>query len=184
MTKITKEMTVGAIIEKYPELADTMTQYGLHCVGCHANPFETLEEGTVGHGMPNEQLQQLVVALNEQTEILEKNGASKAPVMITVNAANQIKTMLQQQQKVDYGLRFRAVPGGCAGYQYEITFTKDQNPEDVILEQHGLKVFIDKESAQVAKGAEVDYINGLVNAGFKIKNSMKSGCGCGSSFSA
>lgn len=180
--KITKEMTVGTIIEKYPELADTMTQYGLHCVGCNANPFESLEEGTVGHGMSEEQLQLLVKALNEQAEVLEKNEGAKPIVTITVNAANQVKTMLQQQQKSDHGLRFRAVPGGCAGYTYEITFTNEKKAEDVQLEQHGLKVFIDKESASIVKGAEVDYVDGLVNAGFKIKNSAKTGCGCGSSF--
>ena len=103
---------------------------------------------------------------------------------ITETAAKQIKTMLQQQQKTDHGLRFRAVPGGCAGYTYEITFTKEQSGEDLLFEQQGLKIFIDKQSAGIVKGAEVDYVDGLVNAGFKIRNSTKTGCGCGTSFSA
>ncbi len=182
--QITKTMTVGEILDKHPELADTMLQHGLHCVGCHANPFETLEEGTIGHGMSEEQLQSLVKSLNEQAEVLGKTESNKPIVTITETAAKQVKTMLEQQQKTDHGLRFRAVPGGCAGYMYEIVFTKDKNPDDVQLEQHGLKVFVDKESAKVVKGAEVDYVDGLINAGFKIRNPTKSGCGCGSSFGA
>ncbi len=182
--KITKDMTIGEVMEKYPELADTMTQHGLHCVGCHVNPFESIEDGTLGHGMSQEELNNLLTALNTKADGVEKTMTEKPIVTITEKAAMQVKSMLQQQQKGDHALRFRAVPGGCAGYQYEITFTKEKNPGDVILDQHGLPVYIDQESASVVRGAEVDYVDGLVNAGFKIKNTMKSGCGCGNSFGA
>ena len=181
---ITKDMTIGEVMEKYPGLADTMTQHGLHCVGCHVNPFESIEEGTLGHGMAEEELQKLLHALNMKADEVQKIMTEQPIVSITEKAATQVKMMLQQQQKSDHALRFRAVAGGCAGYQYEITFTKEKSPEDVVLDQHGLPVYIDKESASVVRGAEVDYVDGLVNAGFKIKNTQKSGCGCGNSFGA
>ena len=182
--KITKEMTVGEVIEKYPEAASTMTDFGLHCVGCHANPFESIEEGTLGHGMSEEEMNKMITELNKQVETLETTQETRPIVTITEKAASQVKSMLQQSQKSDHALRFRAVAGGCAGYQYEITFTKEKLAEDVILSQHGLPIYVDKESASIVKGAEVDYVDGLVNAGFKIKNTQKSGCGCGSSFGA
>ena len=48
---ITKDMPIGEVVERYPEAAEVLTAYGLHCVGCHVSPFETVEQGALGHGM-------------------------------------------------------------------------------------------------------------------------------------
>ena len=49
--KITKETTIGEIVEKYPQVVETLMSFGVHCVGCHVSPFESLEGGFKGHGM-------------------------------------------------------------------------------------------------------------------------------------
>ena len=49
--KISKDMTLGEVIQKYPEVVSIMLKYDLHCVGCHVAAYETLEQGALGHGM-------------------------------------------------------------------------------------------------------------------------------------
>lgn len=68
-TAITKDMTIGDILETYAAhsqpLSAAMEKYGLHCVGCHANTFETLQQGVLGHGLGEDILDQMVDDLNE-----------------------------------------------------------------------------------------------------------------------
>mgnify|MGYP001573403825 CR=1 FL=1 len=66
--KITKNSTIGDVVEKYPEIIETLTSFGVHCVGCHVSPFETLETGFKGHGMSDEDVEQAVIKLNEVIE--------------------------------------------------------------------------------------------------------------------
>jgi len=51
MKNITKNMLVGDIVKKYPELVITMLEHGMHCVGCHVATWETLEQAALGHGI-------------------------------------------------------------------------------------------------------------------------------------
>ena len=64
--KITKDMTFGEILEKYPEAAETMMKYGLHCIGCHVAYWETLEQGAQGHGMSESDFKKMMEELNKQ----------------------------------------------------------------------------------------------------------------------
>jgi iron-sulfur cluster insertion protein len=75
--------------------------------------------------------------------------------------------------------------GGCQGFQYGMTFEEQANPDDTVVEAHGVKVFIDAQSAPMLHDAEVDYVDSLQGSGFAIKNPQaKSSCGCGNSFNA
>ncbi len=76
---VTKDMLIGEIVQKYPKAAFVMMQYGLHCVGCHVSAYETLEQGCLGHGMPEETLNDLLFDLNAFiAEWLETEGEDKA----------------------------------------------------------------------------------------------------------
>ena len=70
--KITKDMTAEEIFASFPKkamkFAMMMQQHGLHCVGCSASSFETIEQGMLGHGMNKGQMEQLLEALNEIVE--------------------------------------------------------------------------------------------------------------------
>ena len=66
--KITKDMTLGDVVAKYPETARVMMSYGLHCIGCHVAAWETIEQGAMGHGMSQEDLEKMMKDLNEVAE--------------------------------------------------------------------------------------------------------------------
>ncbi|MBR9692316.1 DUF1858 domain-containing protein [Candidatus Woesearchaeota archaeon] len=74
---VTRDMLIGEVVQKYPKAAFVMMQYGLHCVGCHVSAFETIEQGTAGHGMPEETLKEMLEDLN--AFIAEDEKASEKP---------------------------------------------------------------------------------------------------------
>ena len=103
-------------------------------------------------------------------------------VTLTEKAANKVKQMLKKENKEGCGLRLGVTMGGCSGYMYQIELQKDAKPDDLLIEEKGVKIFINPESAAFMKGSIVDYKDGLQNAGFKIENpNVKRSCGCGHS---
>lgn len=68
---VTKEMNLGEIIFKYPESAEILTDYGLHCVGCFASSFDTIEQGAKIHGLSDEEVQEMIDRINEMIEFGE-----------------------------------------------------------------------------------------------------------------
>jgi iron-sulfur cluster assembly accessory protein len=107
--------------------------------------------------------------------------------MITVTslAAEKIKSIkTSQSASEDTGLRVRVVGGGCSGFQYQLVFDAPK-AGDQVYEQDGVKVVIDPKSFLYLNGTEIDYVDGLMGAGFALKNpNAKGTCGCGSSFQA
>jgi iron-sulfur cluster insertion protein len=74
--------------------------------------------------------------------------------------------------------------GGCSGFSYGFTLDEMKNEDDFEFEVGPTSVLVDALSAQYVEGAEIDYIENLMGAEFKIKNpNAVSTCGCGSSFS-
>ncbi len=63
--KVNKNMTLGEAIQKYPESAEIMMNYGLHCIGCHVATWETIEQGALSHGMSNKEIDKMVKDINE-----------------------------------------------------------------------------------------------------------------------
>ena len=186
--KITKDTTIGEIVEKYPQVVDTLTSFGVHCVGCHVSPFESLEMGFKGHGLDDAKI---VEAVNKLNEVIEKNPVkqeqkeevdlSSATLTVTDKAAEKIKSLIEQEKK--QALRISVKPGGCSGFEYGMELDDKTTDNDIVIEQKGIKIFVDKESMQKLNGVDVDYIESLQGAGFKISNPQaKSTCGCGSSF--
>jgi len=68
MAKITKKMGIIEILEKSPESAETMFKYGLHCVGCMAAKFESLEEGCKAHGISEKDIDKMIDEINQKIE--------------------------------------------------------------------------------------------------------------------
>lgn len=63
--KVTKNMTFAEILEKHPESADVLFESGLHCIGCGAAMYETLEQGCQAHGMSKKQIDALIAKINK-----------------------------------------------------------------------------------------------------------------------
>ncbi len=105
-------------------------------------------------------------------------------VTLTDSAAEKIKGLMHKEGKDGYCLRFGVATGGCAGLSYEMKFQKGAYDNDLVYEQKGVKVIINKESLEFIRGVEIDYAETLKESGFKYRNpSAKSSCGCGTSFS-
>ena len=103
-------------------------------------------------------------------------------VSLTDKAANKVKSLLEKENKNGYGLRVGIVTGGCSGYMYDIGLEKNPKEFDRIVEDKGVKIFINPESVAFMKGSVVDYFESLQNSGFKIHNpNVKTSCGCGHS---
>ena len=103
-------------------------------------------------------------------------------VTLTEKAADKVKKMLEKEGKLDYGLRVGVIPGGCSSYMYDIGLEKAPKGDDLVIEDKGVKIFINPQSVTFMKGSTVDYIDALQNAGFKINNpNGKTACGCGHS---
>ncbi len=73
---ITKGMTLGEVVQKYPQAAFVMMQYGLHCIGCHVSAWETVEQGAMGHGLSPKQVDEMVAQMNKVAK--ERSKPQKA----------------------------------------------------------------------------------------------------------
>ena len=187
--KITKETTIGEIVEKYPQVVETLMSFGVHCVGCHVSPFESLEGGFKGHGMDDATVEEAVRKLNEiieQSPVQEEQKSEdvtleNSKISVSSMAAQKIKELITQEKKK--ALRISVVPGGCSGYQYGMELDDNAQSDDIVIKEQGIQIFVDKISMRKLNGSHVDYIDSLQGAGFKIGNPQaKSSCGCGSSF--
>ena len=105
-------------------------------------------------------------------------------ITLTDSAASKVKELLDAEGEPELALRVAVRPGGCSGYSYEMFFDGDVAGDDELAEFAGVKVIVDPSSAQLLKGATLDYKDGLQNAGFAIDNpNATRSCGCGQSFS-
>jgi len=110
-------------------------------------------------------------------------SAPAALVNITEKAAEKAKALLADRELPGGALRVFVAGGGCSGYQYGMAIARDNEADDIVLEQFGVRLVVDPESAQYLAGAEIDYVDDIMKSGFSIfnPNATKS-CACGSSF--
>lgn len=106
-----------------------------------------------------------------------------ADVALSATAAERIKSVVAGEP-ASAGLRVAVEGGGCSGFQYEIGVSQAPNADDLVIERDGARLFIDPVSLPFLLGSEVDWVDELIGASFKVKNpNATSSCGCGVSFS-
>jgi iron-sulfur cluster assembly protein len=105
-------------------------------------------------------------------------------VIISEKAAEKIKYFAAKDgEDSDVGIRVAVKGGGCSGLTYDLTITGDELPSDKVVEQHGIKVMVDKKSYIYLVGTELEFSDGLNGKGFVFVNpNAKKTCGCGTSF--
>jgi len=117
-------------------------------------------------------------------EVVEAPAPVSTPVKLTDAAVAKVKEIMSTQDPIPAGLRIGVVGGGCSGFQYSMSFENQSGMMDKVMKFEDLKVFVDATSAMYLNGCTVDYVETLEAAGFKFDNpTVKSTCGCGSSFS-
>ena len=100
-------------------------------------------------------------------------------IKFTDKALKQINVLLSKKDKGSF-FRIAIKGGGCSGFQYDFSFDKNANEDDLRQDN----ILIDKTSADLLKGSEVDFVKELIGEQFKVTNPQtKSSCGCGVSFS-
>jgi len=103
-------------------------------------------------------------------------------ITISERAAGHIARYLEKRGK-GIGLRLGIKTTGCSGLAYKMEYVDEARTEDLLFEQHGVKLFVDPESMQFIDGTEVDFVREGLNEGFKFVNpNEKASCGCGESF--
>ena len=180
--QIARDMTIEEILSGFPQksqkLAQEMTRTGLHCVGCGAATWETLEAGVLGHGFTESDLESLMKRLNA---ILEEK-VDPNTITLTAKAAQKYISILQEEGKQSYGLRFGDMAGGCSGFEYILDYSEAPTEDDQVFESQGVQIHVNRHMVPRLLGCEIDYLDGLNGSGFKISNpNAKGSCGCGKS---
>jgi len=114
-------------------------------------------------------------------------AAPSVNLNVTEPAAVEIKKFMSSEEGLPEtaGLRVRVVPGGCSGFQYSLNIEEASREGDFVLDEKGVRLFVDMFSAQYLNGVQIDYVSNVMGAGFTFTNPNATGsCGCGSSFTA
>jgi iron-sulfur cluster insertion protein len=103
-------------------------------------------------------------------------------ITLSERAARRIVEILRTEDAAL--MRVSVEGGGCSGFQYRFDLVKEGAPDDILVERDGARVVVDPVSLGFVLGAEIDFVDDLIGAAFKIKNpNVTAACGCGTSFS-
>ena len=106
-----------------------------------------------------------------------------ANISVSDRAANRIREIMAGEGGQN-ALRISVQGGGCSGFRYDFEIVPEANADDLVIEKSGARVVIDPVSVPFMAGSEIDYVDDLIGASFKIVNpNATASCGCGTSFS-
>jgi len=104
-------------------------------------------------------------------------------ITVTERAARRIGEILRAEP-AGAMLRLSVMGGGCSGFQYKFDIDRDRANDDIAVNRDGVTVLVDPVSLQYLAGSEIDFVDDLIGASFKVNNpKAKASCGCGTSFS-
>lgn len=173
-------MIVGEVVAMFPEAADIIMSYGLHCVGCHANAFETLEQGLFGHGYQQEHLDNLLNELNEfsrektfgKDRVLPKE-AEEMKITMTPVALKKVQSIAKDQDKKNIILRVE-VKKVAGVMKYSMNFIEPQethaDEKSFSFAKGKVNVVAMKSDFKKLDGLKIDYVVEKDREGFKMNN--------------
>jgi|SRR3989344_4192138 len=189
--KITRDMLIAEILAENPAkaqlLSEMMIDFGIHCVGCGAAAFETLEQGVLGHGFSEEDLKNLVKQINEalkdDSRLKESKDIKNFSLNFTKKAIEKIKQILKQEKKEGGILRISVLSGGCSGLVYNLEIINKPIKSDLNFKKSDINIAVAKDGIEMLDGIEIDFVDNLNESGFKFNNpNAEKSCGCGKSF--
>ena len=102
---------------------------------------------------------------------------------LTEAAASRVRALIEKREKPAAGLRVFIDTKGCSGLSYRMEYVDEAQPLDEVVEDKGVRIFIDPKAVMFILGTEVDYVEDKFQSGFVFKNPLEKGrCGCGESF--
>lgn len=126
----------------------------------------------------------MATAALKTIELNDIETATETPAMSLLPGAHaKLSELMAAKNIQSHGLRVFVSGGGCSGLQYGMAFEAAPRDFDTVIDQAGVKLFVDPTSLMYLSGATIDYVDSLMGAGFKIENpNAVAACGCGSSF--
>ena len=120
---------------------------------------------------------------NPKEDIPDMIDQQSTVVSLTDAAALKLRDLTKDETNPEIGLRVYVYSGGCSGFRYGMMLEDAPTPEDRVLEASGIRVYVDGQSVDLLQGAQIDYVDTLMGAGFTVNNpNAVSACRCGSSF--
>lgn len=111
-------------------------------------------------------------------------AAEGLQVHLTPSAAERVSQLIEMEGKPALRFRIAITGGGCSGFSYNFSLDDAVGEDDLVFDQHGVQVIVDRLSLELVNGSEIDFVEDLMGASFKVSNpNAASSCGCGSSFS-
>ena len=109
---------------------------------------------------------------------------SKSMITLTEAAAQRVHALIARSEKPVLGLRVGVKTRGCSGLSYFVEYAEDQKKFEDVVEDKGVKIFIDPTAVMFLIGTEMDYVEDKIQSGFVFNNpNERNRCGCGESFS-
>ena len=106
-----------------------------------------------------------------------------APIKLTTSAISRVRALMDRSDKPVLGLRVGVTSTGCSGHMYQVEYAEDERPLEEVIEQDGVKIYIDPLAMMFIFGSTMDYVEGNMQSGFVFENPNEtSRCGCGESF--
>src|SRR5262245_6843670 len=133
--------------------------------------------------MPDRQLTKALRARNYRSSPLAIIGMRMDAIKVTERAARRIGE-IRRREPPGSMLRVSVEGGGCSGFQYKFDIDHTQADDDVVIRRDGATVLVDQISVGYLAGSEIDFVDDLIGASFRINNPQATAsCGCGTSFS-
>ncbi len=109
--------------------------------------------------------------------------AQSAAIKLTDTAINRVKALMERSDRPVLGLRVGVTTTGCSGHMYQVEYAEDERPLEEVIEQDGVKIYVDPLAMMFIFGSTMDYVEGKMQSGFVFENPNEtSRCGCGESF--
>ncbi len=110
-------------------------------------------------------------------------NATETVITITEAAAARIRELLERRGKPSAGVRVGTRTQGCSGLAYSVDYVDEARPDDEVVEDKGVRLYINRDSLVYIAGSEMDYVEDKFTTGFTFTNPNETGrCGCGESF--
>lgn len=103
-------------------------------------------------------------------------------ITLSQSAAERVERFIAEREGVS-GLRIGVKKTGCSGFAYVLDYARDTGPDDVVFEDHGVRIVVDRKSLPLVDGTRVDFVRQGLNQAFRFENpNVSEECGCGESF--
>ncbi|MGH2681076.1 MAG: HesB/IscA family protein [Actinomycetota bacterium] len=120
---------------------------------------------------------------SQETARATTSPTGQKTIQLTETAAGEVQKLITDEGRPDIALRIAVQPGGCSGLRYAMYLDDQVSEKDLLEEQFGVKVVVDKMSVPYLTQATIDWVDSLEASGFTIDNpAAQSSCACGNSF--